>query len=281
MVTSLLLFLFSFSSYAQIIFSHKGHHNPYVVDSLKCHKRVKRAIGAPPTFSQNSIDNAFELGADVVEIDLRLTKDRELIIFHDKNLECDSNMAGEVKHYNVSELVSGFLDKKKEFSIISFEDILKKFPKKSFLINPKDRHFDEIQAISNIVRKYKGKRKIYMWGSEKTYTELKSQGAKLSGFIQNHWQSERCLSKVRQQVWPFYFPKVCHNQIITLEDSRDYLIWGGLRNFIKLATKNNSKVYFYVPKITTVDRLQWLINIGLHGLIISDIEYYHLLSKKL
>jgi len=69
--------------------------------------------GLPWNFPENSIasfEEALKNGADIIEFDIRMTKDRELIIMHDETLDRTTNGAGLIKDYNLSEL--------KDFSVI-------------------------------------------------------------------------------------------------------------------------------------------------------------------
>ena len=47
---------------------------------------------------------ALDLGADGIELDVRLTKDEKLVVFHDRRLERTSNGAGPVNHHNLDEI---------------------------------------------------------------------------------------------------------------------------------------------------------------------------------
>ena len=46
-----------------------------------------------------AFQKAFELGADGIELDVRLTKDEGLVVFHDRRLERTSNGKGPVNHF--------------------------------------------------------------------------------------------------------------------------------------------------------------------------------------
>lgn len=48
---------------------------------------------------------AHELGADGIELDVRLTKDDKLVVFHDRRLERTSNGAGALNHFNQAEIL--------------------------------------------------------------------------------------------------------------------------------------------------------------------------------
>ena len=47
---------------------------------------------------------ALDLGADGIELDVRLTKDEKLVVFHDRRLERTSNGSGPVNHYTQTEV---------------------------------------------------------------------------------------------------------------------------------------------------------------------------------
>ena len=46
---------------------------------------------------------ALDVGADGIELDVRLTKDEKLVVFHDRCLDRTSNGAGPVNHYTLEE----------------------------------------------------------------------------------------------------------------------------------------------------------------------------------
>lgn len=51
-----------------------------------------------------SMRAAFDHGADVVELDLKLTKDQQLAVFHDATLEYRTEAKGEIGNYTMTEL---------------------------------------------------------------------------------------------------------------------------------------------------------------------------------
>ena len=51
-----------------------------------------------------SMRAAFDHGADVVELDLKLTKDQQLAVFHDSTLEYRTEVKGEIGNYTMAEL---------------------------------------------------------------------------------------------------------------------------------------------------------------------------------
>jgi len=63
--------------------------------------------GAPVSALENtmrSFEIAIEQGADMIEADIQLTKDKELIVFHDNTVDRITNSKGPVKDFTLSEL---------------------------------------------------------------------------------------------------------------------------------------------------------------------------------
>ncbi len=99
-----------------------------------------------------SIGRAFELGATIVEIDIRPSKDGVLMINHEENLECKTDGTGKISDYTAEELKKldvgyGFTYDGKTYpfrgkgigKMPTLQGVLEAFPDKKFLIDHKDR----------------------------------------------------------------------------------------------------------------------------------------------
>ena len=80
------------------IIAHRGVHQPrkWNVNSGKYDCTAGLIEKTSHSYMENTFDSmekAFELGADGVELDYRITKDKQLIIFHDYDLTCRTNAA--------------------------------------------------------------------------------------------------------------------------------------------------------------------------------------------
>ncbi|NLY78581.1 MAG: glycerophosphodiester phosphodiesterase [Lysinibacillus sp.] len=92
-----------------------------------------------PEHTMVAFEKAFELGVDGYEIDIRLTKDEEIVVFHDEAIDRTSNGAGAIRDYTLSEL--------KEFNFgYRFEDLDGNFPYR-------DQHV-EIVTLKELLEKY-------------------------------------------------------------------------------------------------------------------------------
>lgn len=62
-----------------------------------------------PENSLQAIKNVIEMGVDIVEIDIKMTKDKQLIVMHDKALDRTTNGKGLVSDYNLSDIQNLYL----------------------------------------------------------------------------------------------------------------------------------------------------------------------------
>jgi len=92
------------------IIAQRGLHQAYGRDGVDDETCTARRIAMPAhQFIDNtlpSITAAFGLGADVVEIDVRLTKDGSFMLFHDASLECRNSGTGSVSEHTVARVWS-------------------------------------------------------------------------------------------------------------------------------------------------------------------------------
>ncbi|MEA2070241.1 MAG: glycerophosphodiester phosphodiesterase [Asgard group archaeon] len=125
--------------------------------------------GDSKAFPENSLpsfENALKLGADVIETDLRLTKDNRLVCFHDRRVNRLTNGKGRVKNYtllDLKELELGYdfsiiIDNEvnypwrgKGLEILSLQEILTMFPKIRFNLDIKDRLPEAIIQLTKLL----------------------------------------------------------------------------------------------------------------------------------
>jgi glycerophosphoryl diester phosphodiesterase len=100
------------SNHKFIVISHRGNH-----------------VAAPENTIQ-SYENAIAIGADYIEIDLRTTKDSQLVIMHDASIDRMTNGKGKIKDLLLAELLTYQVEEKSKpewgkFTIPQFEEVLK------------------------------------------------------------------------------------------------------------------------------------------------------------
>lgn len=203
-----------------------------------------------------SIKAAFDYGADIVEFDIRLTKDKRLALFHDYILEYRTNGEGEISQYTLAELKTldlgyGYTaDKGKTYPLrgkdlglmASMEEVLELFPDKEFLIHIKDGG-DE---IANVLIDY-------LLTLEDSQTEkLSAYGNDIAlQYIREKFPHMKILSKARlsnaflQYIligWTGFIPESIRNMEIHLPVEYAFLFWGWPEKFLDRMESVNSRV---------------------------------------
>lgn len=120
-----------------------------------------------PENTMSSFKKAIQLGANGIELDLQQTKDRKVVIFHDKVIDKKSNGKGKIRDYTYQELYkldfgSWFNEDFKGEHIVLFENFAKEFLDLdlTFAIEIKTAGIEK--EVLNIINKYKTHDNIYI-----------------------------------------------------------------------------------------------------------------------
>jgi len=62
------------------------------------------ASGSQPENTKSSFLEAIKLGADIIELDVNVTKDKQIVVIHDSTIDRTSNGKGKVSEYTLNEL---------------------------------------------------------------------------------------------------------------------------------------------------------------------------------
>ena len=253
------LFNFAFSS---TIIAHKGLTNPFSFEAAGCHTRNLTSIDHH--YVENtlpSIMEAYRLGADVVEIDLRLTKEGELVLYQGQSLDCQSNKQGMLWHFSLAELKTVRPDwnlsaddgksypwrKRTPVYIPSFHDLLKVNGCRPLMLNPKDQHHHEaVMIVKNLLPLKCDWKKFSFWGSVETYQYIKKNIPDFGPFIPNHHHMDNCLKSYAAWGAFGYWPPVCKKEVLSI-DVRNipWDLWQWPGGFTEIARKNGSQVWAY------------------------------------
>ena len=108
-----------------------------------------------------SMQAAFKAGADAVEFDVKLSKDKQLAVFHDSTLEFKCGVKGEVQDYTMAQLKKmdigyGYTaDGGKTYPfrgkgldlMPTMDEVLRTFPDKEFVIEVKDGKLETYKVL--------------------------------------------------------------------------------------------------------------------------------------
>lgn len=120
-----------------------------------------------PENTISSFRKAIELGANGIELDLQITKDKQIVIFHDKLIDKKSNGIGKIEDYTYEELkmldFGSWFDKSyKNEHIVLFEDFAKEFFSKDLTFAIEIKVLGIEQSVLDIINKYKKHDNIYI-----------------------------------------------------------------------------------------------------------------------
>ena len=133
--------------------------------------------------SQENLENTLEAfdfaikkcKTDMIELDVRLTKDKKVVVFHDDNLTRQMGLKTKINDYNYEDLPKLFLDKFKlpygnnNSDIIYnvndgtnenlryiplLEELFKRYPDVLMSIDIKEYNLELIHEVNNLLKKY-------------------------------------------------------------------------------------------------------------------------------
>src|SRR5690606_16962923 len=90
------------------LLAHRGLAQTFSMEGIEGDTCTAERIYEPEhSYIENTIPSmeaAFNAGADMVELDIRPTKDGQFAVFHDWTLDCRTDIKGEPKDYTMAEL---------------------------------------------------------------------------------------------------------------------------------------------------------------------------------
>ena len=221
--------------------------------------------------SKKFIENSFEafnsviqMGYKYIETDLRMTKDNEVIAFHDPDLKRLFNLDAQVKDLTFNEIA--ILFREKNCSLLTLEDALKKFPEIHFNVDLKVK--EVIQDSIKVVENLNAFNRVCFASFHSSHTKK----------ILQHNQNA-IVSMGLKDVALFKFFKFKNEKIKIIQIP---LKWKGIkvltRNLIQKVDKSNLLVHVW----TVNDRktINYLIDLGVNGIVTDEPELLMKIMKQ-
>jgi len=273
------------------VIAHRGVHQDFNKENLDylngC--TAKRIYKPTHNYIENTIESieaAFDYGATVVEIDIRPTKDKKLVVFHDWMLGCRTEVNGKVSDFLLKDLKKldvgyGYTyDGGKTYpfrgkgvgKIKTLFEILTHFPDKKFLIDNKSGNNLEVaKLISDVLLKLpkEQRKKMYIWSENKSYNFIKQKNPSITRlFVPKQYQK----SFYKSYILGFgllNFDKKFQNEGIALPIEYTKFIWGWPYKFLDKVYDNDTRFYIYLNK---KEEFKTIKNIPIDGVITDYIE---------
>ena len=272
------------------VIAHRGVHHDFHRENLDDHTCTASRIYKPThSYIENTIESiqaAFDFGATIVEIDIRPTKDKQLVVFHDDGLECRTDGKGKVWDSSLDDLRKldigyGYTyDGGKTYpfrgkgigKIQTLDEVLNRFPGKRFLIHNKNGKDMEVarMIVDSLSSLPKTQRyNIYLWTNNESYAYIHELVPAVTRLFLPRDQQKKFF---KSYIFGFGLGDVANeyrNKGLGLPIEYTKYVWGWPYRF--LGKIYNAKARFYVF-VNTKEELEKVAGIPLDGIVTDHIE---------
>ena len=230
------------------LLAHRGVHQTYHRENITNTTCTGARIDEPShSYIENTIPSmraALEAGADMIELDVKLTTDGEFVVFHDATLECRTDGEGQTHKRALSYLKSldigyGYTADGGETypfrgqfigAMPTLREVLSEFPDTFFMVNLKHGKASEGQAYLNYITEG-GWGNLGLTASSKPAVVIRD--ARPDMIIQTRQNMKACLKGYVLTGWFGNMPKACENNYVAVPANFRPIIWGWPHRFEK------------------------------------------------
>jgi len=231
------------------IIAHRGQHQLFDTTDVQ-NDTCTASLMLPPThpFLENTIAGmkaAFDHGADVVELDVHLTPDKQFAVLHDWTLDCRTNGKGVTEQTPMAVLKTldigygytadggqTFPFRGKGVGLIpTLPEVFAALPNGRFLVNFKSRRAEEGEALAALLNAQPVSREatFAVYGGNEPTEKSMALVAGLPGYSSRTAKS--CLVNYLALGWSGYVPETCRNALVPVPVNFAFLLWGWPERF--------------------------------------------------
>lgn len=258
--------LFSRGSGEPLFIAHRGlapEMRPEHEDYFAC---LGRIYASDHSFIENtipSIEAAFKLGADYVELDIRPTADAKFAVFHDDVLDCKTEATGRLVDYSMSDLRVldvgyGYYTENGKHPLRgkgiglmpSLEEVLNRFPTHGFVINIKNNNRQEAVKVANFLdaRGPDDTSRLLVFGGPIAVKAIQETGPSIRVVSRN--TARTCIRDYMFVGWTGYVPDTCRNTATGMYANYAWVLWGWPHRFVDRMRKVDTIVILTHPHQT-------------------------------
>jgi glycerophosphoryl diester phosphodiesterase len=243
-----------------LLLAHRGLAQTFPIAGLSGSADTSKLIYPPEhPFLENTIASmaaAFELGADIVELDVQRTADGRFAVFHDATLEFRTDGSGPVRAHSMAALKAldvGFgytADGGKTFPfrgkgvglMPAFDEVLARFPDRAFLIDIKTGGSDDGSALGALLAQLPEahRKRLAAYGGD---APIEALSRALPSF---RVMSKSSLLKAGLAYlalgWTGYIPPPCRGTELRIPLRYAPLFWGWPHRFIERMASVDTRV---------------------------------------
>lgn len=233
------------------LLAHRGMAQTFSMEGIEWDTCTAEIINEPEhRYLENTIPSmeaAFAAGADVVEFDIKRTKDNQLAVFHDFELSCRTDGKGAVSDFAMEELKQldvgyGYTaDGGKTFPfrgkgvglMPSLTEVLTQFPERSFLIHIKSSEPEDGELLAQYIKELTPvqQKLITVYGDDEPVAAFKKLMPEIP--VMSMATLKSCMLPYIGVGWTGYIPNTCENTQIHLPETYARWMWGWPNKFVK------------------------------------------------
>lgn len=242
------------------LLAHRGLAQTFDISKVEWDTNTAEIIYEPEhEHLENTIESmksAFEYGADMVELDIQLTKDKKLAVFHDFELGYRTDGEGSISNYTMEELKKldigyGYTaDDGKTYPfrgkgvgmMPEFGEVLETFKDRELLIDMKHGNLETGKILWEYLKDMPAERlsQITVYGNDDGLMYLRKQNNNMR--ILSKSLLKEALIKYELLGWTGYIPKEIHNMELHIPLTYAKVLWGWPNKFVQRMENVNTKV---------------------------------------
>ncbi|WP_226680238.1 glycerophosphodiester phosphodiesterase family protein [Sutcliffiella horikoshii] len=242
------------------LLAHRGVHQTFSMDGIKWDSCTAERIYEPEhSYIENTIasmEEAFRLGADVVELDVHPTTDGEFAVFHDWTLECRTDGEGVTREHTMEELRQldvgyGYtadggktypLRGKGKGFIPTLGEVLEQFPDKELLIHIKSDDPEEGVLLADYIKSnpQRNMESLAVYGGNQPINSLKEEMPDMR--VMSKGTMKSCLIPYIAIGWTGYVPEACEETQLHIPEKIGPFLWGWSGKFQQRMDKVDTRV---------------------------------------
>lgn len=243
-----------------LLLAHRGLAQTFPIAGLSGSADTSKLIYPPEhPFIENTVASmaaAFELGADIVELDVQRTADGSFAVFHDATLEFRTDGHGPVRAHSMAALKAldvGFgytADGGETFPfrgegvglMPSFDEVLAQFPDRAFLIDIKTGGADDGSALGALLAQLPEARQkqLAAYGGDATIQALARALPSLR--VMSKSSVVKAGLAYLALGWAGYVPPSCRSTELRIPLRYAPLLWGWPHRFIERMASVDTRV---------------------------------------
>jgi glycerophosphoryl diester phosphodiesterase len=248
-----------------VLLAHRGIAQRFDTDGL-ANDTCTASRMLPPTndYLENTIASmqaSFEAGADIVEFDVHPTTDGRFAVFHDWTLDCRTNGHGVTREQSMAYLETldigygysadggeTFPFRGKGVGLIpSLDEVLRTFPKRSFLINVKGNDPTEGEKLAAALNNLSPERRasLMVYGGDEPIATLSALAPDIKTMSRNSLKA--CLLRYVAYGWTGLAPEACRSMVIFVPINVAPWLWGWPDRFLHRMVLRGSTVVVVGP----------------------------------